>query len=109
MKFYFLNTCFACPEQYEVYRDNGFKCCYIRLRWGSLFAEFPDIDGDIIYHYEFEDSFKGTFDNEEERNYYLREISNRLKDKIMGLSDDDIEVDFEIFTDIGDLEKRFKL
>ena len=49
MKFYFVNTCYACPEQYDVYRDNGQICAYVRLRWGNLYAEYPSIDGEVIY------------------------------------------------------------
>ena len=84
MKFYFVNTCYACPEQYDVYRDNGQICAYVRLRWGNLYAEYPSIDGEVIYNTHFSDNSKGNFDNDSERDYYLKEISGLEEDRIYG-------------------------
>lgn len=30
----FEQTCYACPEQYDVYKDDAIAG-YVRLRWGS--------------------------------------------------------------------------
>lgn len=99
MKFYFLNTCISCPEQYDVYRDNGELCAYIRLRYGILRVDYPNIDGKMIYVKHFGDDFKGSFDSDEERTKYLKEISIVLKNKILeGISNniDDNECFYEI-------------
>lgn len=109
MKFYFVNTCYACPEQYDVYRDNGQICAYVRLRWGNLYAEYPSIDGEVIYNTHFSDNFKGNFDNDSERDYYLKEISEAIKDKIvenMHIDYKEIDTEYEYLTDISQLEER---
>ena len=110
MKFYYLNTCYSGPEQYDVYRENGEICGYVRLRWGTLYAEYPNIDGEVIYSCNFNDNFKGIFD-EDERDYYLNEISLAYKDKILdgiknNISDNDVI--YEILTDPSQLEERLK-
>lgn len=109
MKFYFVNTCYACPEQYDVYRDNGQICAYVRLRWGNLYAEYPSIDGEVIYNTHFSDNSKGNFDNDNERNHYLKEISEAIKDKIvenMHIDYKEIDTEYEYLTDISQLEER---
>lgn len=109
MKFYFVNTCYACPEQYDVYRDNGQICAYVRLRWGNLYAEYPSIDGEVIYNTHFSDNSKGNFDNDNERDYYLKEISEAIKDKIvenMHIDYKEIDIEYEYLTDISQLEER---
>lgn len=103
MKLYFLSTCYACPEQYDVYRENGEICSYVRLRWGNLIVEYPDVSGEIIYHECFEDNFKGMFDDDIERQKYLSEISNVISNKVCGK---EVNTEYEIFTDIDDLRKR---
>lgn len=111
MKFYFLSTCYMCPEQYDVYRANGELCGYIRLRWGSLRADYPSIEGDTIYQHSFKDDFKGGFDSEEERNYFLLEIAKEYQRTILkGIPCDltDEDVSYEILTDPKELEERLK-
>lgn len=70
-------TCGACPEQYDVYKD-GEQVAYVRLRWGTLRVDVPDTGGTEIYSHEFEDEYKGCFDSDEERNYFLEEIAAAL-------------------------------
>jgi hypothetical protein len=41
-------TCYACPEQYDVYDQKGTQCAYIRLRHGLLRVDVPDV-GHTIY------------------------------------------------------------
>lgn len=111
MKFYFLNTCYACPEQYDVYRSNGELCGYVRLRWGTLRADYPNVEGDSIYNYNFEDDFKGCFDSDEERNKYIQEIAIEYQKTILGdiptnITDNDVS--FEILTDESQLTERLK-
>ena len=111
MRFYFLNTCYASPEQYDVYRANGELCGYVRLRWGSLRADYPNIDGDTIYKHKFEDNYKGSFDSDEERAEYLTEISKSYMKAILKNTPNKLgenEVYYEILTDIKDLEERLK-
>lgn len=111
MKFYFLNTCYACPEQYDVYRENGEICGYIRLRWGTITAEYPNIDGKCIYEHCFNDDFKGNFEDEAERSEYLGEIAVKYQQAVLGdihsnLHDSDAS--YEILTDPSELEEMLR-
>lgn len=75
-------TCFACPEQYDVYLDNK-QIGYVRLRWGHITAEYPDVMGKLIYD---EDAggydFAGCFHSESERIMHLTEIARRLREVV---------------------------
>ena len=111
MKFYFLNTCYTCPEQYAVYRANGEECGYVRLRWGTLYASYPGVDGGIIYEATFKDRFKGEFEDDTERDHYLKEIAISFQNKILNgiptnLTDNDVV--YEVLTDPSQLEERLK-
>lgn len=66
-------TCSACPEQYDIYLNEGPAVAYVRLRWGCLSVN-PYIDGQIdwnteIYSHQFEDTRKGCFDGTEKEKY----------------------------------------
>ena len=69
----------------------------------KYFSKHPDVSGEIIYHECFEDNFKGMFDDDIERQKYLSEISNVISNKICGK---EVNTEYEIFTDFGDLRKR---
>lgn len=81
LKFYC--TCSACPEQYDVYRkiseEKYEMVCYIRLRYGKLRADFPDVGGIQIYEAYWEDDpCLGIFPSEEEREYHLNNIAKEI-------------------------------
>ena len=85
----FRMTCIACPEQYDVFDEEGIQVAYIRLRYGYLSVDIPDCDGETIYTHEFDDKWKGVFDNEEERFNYLYDIAKIIKEStIKHLSND---------------------
>lgn len=44
-----VRTCFACPEQYEVYDKNNKRVGYLRLRHGEFTAEYPYCGGKTVY------------------------------------------------------------
>lgn len=44
----FVQTCPACPEQYDVF-DEGAQVAYIRERHGYSYVECPDIDGERVF------------------------------------------------------------
>ena len=62
-------TCGACPEQYDAFLDEE-KVGYLRLRHGCFSVEAPECGGRLIY--EASPLGDGVFDNEQERDYYLR-------------------------------------
>ena len=76
----FFKTCEFCPEQYEVnVVGDETLVGYVRLRWGVLTLKMPDCrDGDIIYEHNFNEEFKGAFDNKKEQMMYLRIIAEEV-------------------------------
>jgi len=78
MKLNFNKTCDGCPEQYDVYDENGRYVAYIRLRWGHLRVD--DDMGNTIYSHDFEECYKGWFDTDEEREAYLGLIGTKIQD-----------------------------
>lgn len=82
----FKNECEACPEAYMALH-NEVEVGYVRLRWGilvvtagkyvSIFAN--DRAGcEEVYSYNFNDPYKGMFDTDEERDYYLKEAAIKI-------------------------------
>ena len=56
-------TCSACPEQYDVFDNNGEQAGYLRLRHGHFRADYPDCgDGTVYESYTKGD---GMFDDDE--------------------------------------------
>ena len=63
-------TCGACPEQYDVCKDNV-VVGYMRLRHGRFTVNVPDCLGKQVY--SACPRGDGVFDNEEERMKHLTE------------------------------------
>lgn len=75
-------TCYACPEQYDVFKGDK-QVAYIRLRWSHLKVHYPDIGGEIIYDFEFsENEMQGCFYTEKQRDFHLKEIAKRINEKL---------------------------
>lgn len=80
----FINTCYACPEQYDVKLED-MMLAYIRLRFGHLTVEVPDVGGTLIYKHTFQNAeMKGCFSSDEERDLFLSHIE-KLLEKYYGL------------------------
>ena len=75
-------TCGACPEQYDVFDDNGYIVGYVRLRWGVLTCEYPNVGGKCIYHASIGDGWTGCFENEEQRMEHLSNIADKILENI---------------------------
>lgn len=56
-------TCPACPEQYDVFDNDGKKMGYLRLRHGWFRADAPVCGGDTVY--ESHPNGDGIFDDDE--------------------------------------------
>lgn len=76
---WFKLTCGACPEQYDVFIGPN-QIAYVRLRFGRLRVDVPDVGGETVYVNEFDDEFKGVFSDEQERVHYLNEIVTVLNE-----------------------------
>ena len=66
-------TCGACPEQYDVFDSEGEQVGYLRLRHSIFRAYSLDIRGSIVYRHDFSEDWKGCFDDDEEREFFLTE------------------------------------
>lgn len=78
----FMKTCFAFPEQYNVYDENLHIVGYVRLRWGRLYCEYPDVCGEKIYIVDFDDETQGSFENDTQRQFYLNAIADRILERM---------------------------
>lgn len=78
----FYKTCWACPEQYDVYDDKEKIVGYVRLRWGRLTCEYPDVGGELIYDADIGDSWCGEFDNDEQRQFHLMAIADKILERM---------------------------
>jgi len=81
----FVETSWRCPEQYDVYYETQSErklIGYVRLRWGELTCSFPDANGVCVYYHNFDDAYKGGFDDDGQRNFYLRFIAEVLLRKV---------------------------
>ena len=69
-----IRTCFACPEQYEVFDDKtGERVGYLRLRYGHFRADYPDCGGDTVFTAEpFGD---GCFEENERMTYLTAAVA----------------------------------
>ena len=79
-------TCPSCPEQYDVFDSDGKIVGYIRLRYGSLYCEYPDVGGEEIYYAEVGDGWCGNFESETQRKMHLSNIACRILEQIKDAS-----------------------
>lgn len=68
-----IQTCGACPEQYDLKDENGDNIAYFRLRHGSFRVEVPDCNGKEVYYANPEGD--GCFGSEERPRYMSEAIS----------------------------------
>lgn len=70
-------TCYACPEQYDVFSPSGKQAAYFRLRHGTFTATCPDVDGEVVYRAlpKGDGIFEST-----ERMRFLREAIQAVED-----------------------------
>lgn len=61
-------TCFACPEQYDMLDKKGNIVGYFRLRHGNFTVEYPDVGGKLVFNAKPDGD--GIFEDYE-REYYL--------------------------------------
>ena len=75
-------TCSACPEQYDVENSEARIVGYIRLQHGSLTCEYPSVGGELIYSHFFDDVWQGNFESDDQREYHLNLIADRILKRI---------------------------
>ena len=62
-----VQTCTACPEQYDVFDDNGGQIGYLRLRHGHFTAQIDGPGGAVVY--EANPQGDGIFEPDERDEY----------------------------------------
>lgn len=72
-----VETCGACPEQYDAFREDNPDevIAYLRLRHGTFRVECPDVGGKEVYRANPEGD--GIFEYEE-RDKYLKEAVREI-------------------------------
>lgn len=71
-------TCWACPEQYDVYLNDK-QVGYLRLRHRGFRCEYPDCGGETLYYANTKGD--GMFDDEE-RDPQIRKALATIVDKL---------------------------
>ena len=88
MKHFILNrTCYACPEQYDVFLNEE-QVGYLRLRHGVFRCDYPACGGETLY-YAYCDS-DGIF-SDEERNECIPKAIHAIANKL-NIKDYDVEI-----------------
>ena len=87
----FLQTCIACPEQYDVFVEDGELVGYVRLRHGRLRAEYVEGSHErsnretILEHlFNLDDArfdHLGVFPDDTTRDDFLRRIARKLNER----------------------------
>ena len=73
----FKQTSSACPEQYDVFDEDGVQVAYVRLRWGALRVDYPYRGGTTIYYTGIGND-DGCFKNDSQRRFHLMRIAKRI-------------------------------
>lgn len=92
----FVGTCASHPEQYDVLycqddaatqTSHAYQVGYVRLRGGRLRCTFPDVGGETLYYYDYnDDKYRGEFIDEADRMYHLNLIAYAIKQKLDAIS-----------------------
>ena len=72
-----VQTCYACPEQYDVLDGKGNMLAYLRLRHGQFTVECPDVGDKLVLCISPEGD--GIF-KEHERDFYLKLAVAKIKE-----------------------------
>lgn len=79
--FRLVQTCWACPEQYDVFKNDK-QVGYLRLRHGSFTVEVPDCGGKLVL--EADTRGDGAFDSDEERKMFLVAAIKAIQKELCG-------------------------
>jgi hypothetical protein len=74
-----VQTCGACPEQYDAFDGAGRQVGYLRLRHGRFTVEYPDCGGERLG--DFYPEGDGMF-RDEERARYLAQALGLISERL---------------------------
>ena len=79
MKIKLVQTCSACPEQYDAFLGDELVG-YLRLRFGNFTVQCPDVGGTLVYSRSIGDNgWDGAFFDELEQYKELRKAKKSIK------------------------------
>lgn len=81
--FTFVRTCYACPEQYDVFDEDENQIAYLRLRHSNFTVKCPDVGGELVYQAYIDEPDVGIF-TDKERDEYLEKAARAIS-KYMSL------------------------
>lgn len=87
MSYRIVQTCGACPEQYDVF-DGDEQVGYLRLRHGGFRADYPDSGGKTVY--SASPNGDGVFDDDE-REFYLSHALEAIRRAHEGIEPEEAE------------------
>lgn len=74
-----VETCGGCPEQYDVFTEDGIQVGYLRLRHGTFRVDYPACGDEVIYLANPQGD--GVF-QEDERMEYLAQALIAIRSKL---------------------------
>ena len=80
-EYYLRRTCFACPEQYDVFLEDAWVG-YIRLRHSWFLVTCPDYNKVFLEEKVDEGQHTGIFEDEEQRQEYLEKAVKAIHENI---------------------------
>ena len=79
LRYNWVKTCDACPEQYDILDENGKTIAYVRARWGIIYCDCPDVMGDRVFSESFSvNDYAGCFEDDEHRSRYFHRIEDAI-------------------------------
>lgn len=78
----FKQTCFVCPEQYDVFDGKGQQVGYVRLRSGRFRVDYPNCGGETLIALSYGDGLTGCFESAEDRDEHLRMAAKAIRKKM---------------------------
>lgn len=77
-KYEFKRISSGCPEAYDVFDEKGVQVGYVKLRYGTVYAQAPCHGGMDIYYDHVGDGLTGRFESDKQRRVHLKRIAFRI-------------------------------
>ncbi len=79
LKYNWVKTCDASPEQYDVFDKDGKQVAYVRARWGVISVDCPDVMENRVFSESFSvNDYAGCFEDDEHRARFFPRIEEAI-------------------------------
>jgi hypothetical protein len=79
LKYNWVKTCDASPEQYDVFDKDGKQIAYVRARWSRITVDCPDAMENRVFDEQFTDTgWDGCFEDDEHRARFFPRIEEAI-------------------------------